>query len=457
MTTRALPSVVDLHARLCTGTLTSVELTRRCLDRIEAENPSLNAVLALDDTALAQAAESDRRRAAGHARGPLDGIPLLVKDNIDTRGLATTAGSRLLAGAPPARDAEIVARARAAGTVLLGKTNLSEWANFRSSEATEGWSGAGGQTRHPLRPSHSPWGSSSGSAVAVATAMAPLALGTETDGSIVGPAGVCGVAGLKPETGLLPSAGIVPVSAALDVAGVLAGRLADAVTCLEVLAGRDFGATADLAGARFGLWRVPGMPSEVDAVLDDAGKRVRATIVPVDLTIPRSLSANAIRALFAEFRPSVENYLRTRGGVPSTLAGLIAANRADPVELSLFGQDLFEQTASVSGTARTAAETRAQVRAQARELIRTTLRDHGIRAVLAPSNQPAWPIDHANGDPFPRTSSTPAALAGYPNVSVPAGDVAGLPVGLSVFGPATSAELLPLALALEQELKERPC
>jgi amidase len=447
-----------MHTRLGEGTRSGAELTGRCLDRISATNPLVRAVIAVDDTAEEQAAGGDRRYADRAGRGPLDGIPVLIKDNIDTRGLASTAGSRLLAGSPPETDAVVVQRLRAAGAVVLGKTNLSEWSNFRSAEATEGWSAVGGQTRNPYVLAHSPWGSSSGSAVAVATGMAPLAIGTETDGSVVGPAGICGVVGLKPEHGLVPLDGIAPVSTAQDVAGVFATTVADAATCLAVLAGKAFPLPVPVpcTGIRLGLWRVPGMPEASNDVLAAAASVLReagVTVVDVELNLPLSAVANGIRALFAEFRPAVEAYLATREGVPRTLPALIAANRADPVELSVFGQDLFEQTASVSAAERQLGhQARTKARTQARAVIHHVLAAHRLHAVIAPSNAPAWPIDHRRGDPHQKTSSTPAALAGYPVGSLPMGFAGELPIGMSVFGPATMAGLLPLLYALEGRL-----
>jgi amidase len=432
--------------------LTSTDSARACLDRIAEVDPTVNAVLALDDTALDQAAASDRRRAAGTTRGPLDGVPVLVKDNIDTAGLATTAGSRHLAGTPPRRDAEIVRRLRSSGAVILGKTNLTEWANFRTSTGCEGWSTVGGQTRNPYNPQCTPWGSSSGSAVAVAAGMAPLALGTETDGSIVCPAGVNGVVGVKPEPGLLPTDGIVPISRAVDVAGLLGTRLSEVTVAMSVLSGRMLSARpAALAGRRIGLWRVPGMPDDVHRLLDDIAGALGADIVPVELEVGRDLLVPWFRAVYADFPPSLEAYLRTRDGAPRTLAELIAANSADGVE-----QDVFEQAAALPPEKRDewAAGRGAAVRA-VQDMLDGVLDRHGVDAVLAPTNGPAWRIDSAAGDPGAPNSSSPAALAGYPNISLPAGFVDGLPIGVSVFGPSRLARLLPLAAAVERALETR--
>jgi amidase len=451
--TSTFPELPELHQQLRDGRLTSVSLTRRCLDRIELVDPLVRAVLAVDDSALEQAAQADRRYAAGAERGPLDGIPVLVKDNIDTAGLAGTAGSRLLAGSPPRRDAGIVRRLRAAGAVVLGKTNLSEWSNFRSTQATEGWSGAGGQTRNPYRLDRSPGGSSAGSAVAVATGMAPLALGTETDGSIVGPAGLCGVVGVKPETGLLPLDGIVPISPVQDTVGVLAARLGDAALAMAALTGRP-PAEPDPAMLRVGLWRVPRMPGAVDAVLDSAVQALRSAgvaVVPIELALDRQTVEDGLLAMYAEFRPGLEAYLRGRPDGPQTLAELIEGNRADPVELSLFDQDLFEQAQLIGEAERAKAGlARQSSREQARKLLDRTMRRYGVQALLAATNEPAPVIDYELGDPGTPGSSTPAALAGYPNISLPVGHFRELPVGISVFGPPTLDRLLPVALRLAE-------
>ncbi|MFI8824485.1 amidase family protein [Streptomyces sp. NPDC053431] len=490
------PALTDLHRRLRGGTLTSTALTRLCLDRIAAVNPVLSAVLAVDATALEQAAEADRRYAAGAPLGPLDGIPVLIKDSIDTAGLASTAGSRLLATAPPRQDAAVVTRLRRAGAVVLGKTNLTEWSSFRTTQGCEGWSAVGGQTVNPYSPQRTASGSSSGSAVAVATGMAPLALGAETDGSIVSPAGVCGVVGLKPAPGTLPLDGVVPVSDTEDSVGLLAGRVADAALALDVLTsgapapgapasgapasgaptsgvplasgappapGSDpaLAAHGPLGGAgrRLGLWRVPRMPAQVGAVLDAAAGSLRAagfTVVDVEIDIDREILVDGLRAMYAEFTPSLEKYLAGRDGVPRTLAEIVEANRVDPVELSLFGQDLFETVLGLADADRAKAEGgRARAVERAVDLLDGTLRRYGVEAVVAPTNEPAWLVDHQLGDPYSPGSSTLPALARRPNVTVPAAH-GGLPVGISLFGPAEEGSLLRLALEAEHALARQP-
>lgn len=438
----------------------SVELVRRCLASIFEHDAGLRAVLAIDPTAVEQAEAADRRRRAGASLGPLDGVPLLVKDNIDAAGLPCTAGSPLLAGQAPPSDATVVARLRAAGVVVLGKTNLSEWGNFRSTALPEGWSGLGGQTRNPHDPTRTAWGSSSGSAVAVAAGMAPLALGTETDGSVVGPAGMVGVVGLRPQAGLLPAQGLVPVSPPCDVPGVLAPTLRAAAGCLSVMAGAgpgraqarptDLVPPADLAGLRLGVWRVPGMPATSDAVLDDAVARLRAAgavAVPVDAGVDDGLERTAAYARLAEFAEALPDYLRARGCAWTSVAELVSANRADGLP-----QEVFEHAAALDTDEREllAAEG-AGARAAARAQLAAVLRDRNVAAVLAPTNPPAWPLADRDPPGLP-ASSTPAALAGVAAVSLPAGTVGGLPVGVSVFGPPTVAGLLPIALAVEGRL-----
>lgn len=450
----ALPDISALHMKLLRAELTSVQLTRHCLVRIDASNPDLHAVLAVNPAAIRQARQADRRYAAGRWRSRLDGIPVMVKDNIDTGGLAGTAGSRLLDGHPPSRNAEIVTLLRRAGAVILGKTNLSEWSNFRSTRGIEGWSAVGGQTRNPHRVSHSPGGSSSGSAVAVSAGMAPLALGTETDGSIVAPAGLCGVVGVKPEFGLLPAGGIVPISTEMDTVGLLAARVCDAALALEELGGIPSVEPAR-GGLRLGLWLVPGMAASLGSFLSgpvESLRRAGATVVPVKLAVDRQLLRDGLFAMYAEFRPSVESYLRTRTGVPQTLAELCAANRADPAELQHFGQDLFDRALEISAAERArATSSRRRAARNAALLICDTLRRYRIDAVIAPTNEPPTRIDYALGERGSAGSSTVPALAGYPAISVPvARSDEDLPVGLSVFGPATLPRLLAIAAAVEQ-------
>ncbi|RKT54927.1 amidase [Saccharothrix australiensis] len=457
-------TIPDLVHRFEAGTLTSVDLTRAYLRRIATVDRRVRSVVAVDPTALAQAEAGDRRRARGGARGPLDGIPVLLKDNIDTRGLASTAGSRALR-VPPRDDAELVGRLRAAGAVVLGKTNLSEWANFRSTRSTSGWSGVGGQTNNPHVLDRNPCGSSSGSGAAVAASLAQVAVGTETDGSIVCPAGQNGVVGLKPTLGAVSGDGIVPISAHQDTAGPMARHVVDAAILMSALAGRGgdhaVAASSDaLRGARVGVWRKAGASPEADRVVREAEQALRragATVVEVELPYQDRIEAVEFPALITEFRHDLERYLADRPGAPRTLGELIAFNERDPVELGKFGQELFLAARDAPPvTDPVYLEQRRTATELARRSIDEVLAEHRLDAVMAPTNSPAWRTDHAAGDAFVLGSSTPAAVAGYPNVTVPAGFAGPLPVGVSFFaGRDADARLLRFAAAFEHATKAR--
>ncbi|MFH9419269.1 amidase family protein [Streptomyces sp. NPDC017529] len=462
-------TIPQLQARMAAGSLTSSALTRAYLRRIETVNPTINAVLRTDPTALRQAAASDARHRRGDTLGPLDGIPVLLKDNVDTRGLPTTAGSLALAGSPPDTDAALVTRLREAGAVILGKTNLSEWANFRSTKPTSGWSAVGGQTHNPYVLDRNPCGSSAGSAAALAASLSQVAIGTETDGSIVCPAGANGVTGHKPSLGLVGGAGVVPISAEQDTAGPMARNVTDVALTLSVLSG---GKTAwhgvpgradgprnshGLRGKRIGLWRLPSLGAEVDAVMTRTAARLRtagAEVVEVTPPYQKRLAELEFPALLSEFHRDIDAYLATRKG-PRDLAGLIEFNRTHPAEQTCFaGQELFEQALAAPPT--TDPEYRA-MRAELTDLSRRsideTLAAHHLDAIAAPTNPPAWTTDCARGDNDVIPSSTPAAVAGYPSLSVPAGSVGELPVGLLLTaGNRQDTRLLSLGAAVERRL-----
>jgi amidase len=298
--------------------------------------------------------------------------------------------------------------------------------------------------------------------VAVAAGLAPLALGTETDGSIVGPAGVCGVVGVKPEAGLLPLDGVAGISPVIDCVGPLASRVRDAAVCLGVLAGQPSlaGVRAPLTECRLGLWLPPEVPDQVARVLADSLSGISLsgiTVAEVTVEVPAAAVADGMFALYAEFGGFIGEYLRERThGAMTSLASLIAADEADGDELALFGQDLFEQVAGLRGASEPAQAARARARDEAREALASVLERAGVQAIVAPSNEPAWQVCYARGDAGRLSTSTLAALAGYPNVSLPAGMAGGLPVGVSVFGPPNVARLLPLALAVERSCGPRP-
>ncbi|MFB7596658.1 amidase family protein [Streptomyces sp. NPDC056160] len=490
-------TIPELQVRMRHGSLTSTALTRAYLRRIKAVDPKIDAVLRTSPTALRQAAASDVRHRRGTTRGPLDGIPVLLKDNVNTRDMPTTAGSLALAGKPPGADAVLVQRLRAAGAVILGKTNMSEWANFRAAKPTSGWSAVGGQTHNPYVLDRNPCGSSSGSAAALAASLAQVAIGTETDGSIVCPAGMNGVVGHKPSLGLVSQKGVVPISAEQDTAGPMARNVTDVALTLSVLSGlsgnsrpsgisapsgtsgpsgRDTAPaarTADAArltdaalrpaalrGKRIGLWRLPSLGADVDALMTRTAARLRAAgaqVVEVTPPYQDRLAELEFPALLSEFHRDVDAYLATRQG-PRDLAGLIDFNRTHAAERTCFaGQELFEQALAAPATTDPGYRAmRAELKDLSRRSIDETLAAHHLDAIASPTNPPAWTTDCARGDNDVIPSSTPAAVAGYPSLSVPAGFVGELPVGLLLMsGDHRDAELLSLGAAVEHRLDAR--
>ena len=468
--------LVELQAAMAAGEVDAATLTAHFLARIAAiddAGPRLNAVIELNPDADAIAARLDRERSAGTVRGPLHGIPVLLKDNIDTDdGMATSAGSLALVDHRPGRDATLVARLREEGAVILGKTNLSEWANFRSSHSTSGWSARGGQTRNPFVLDRSPCGSSSGSAVAVAAGLAPLAVGTETDGSIVCPAAVNGVVGIKPSLGLVSRHGIIPIAASQDTAGPIARSVADARVLLRAMQGAD---PADpvtarvprdlwqrpptgLAGARIGVLRpASNMHPGQRRVLEAAVQRLRAAgaevVDPLALPTAGQFGDAEFTVLLYEFKDGLERYLRDTDAPVPTLDALIAFNDAHAgEEQPWFGQDVFRDAAAKGGLDEPAY---AQAREKARRLagaegIDALLQTHRLDALVAITTGPAWSIDPVHGDHYPGGSSSAAAVAGYPNVTVPAGQVHGLPVGVSfIAGAFDDARVIGLAESFE--------
>ena len=482
------PSIEQLQALMANGRLSAESLTRRSLQRIRRQDrgPSgLNAVVELNPEALAIARALDRERRAGRLRGPLHGIPVLIKDNIDSGDrMLTTAGSLALLGAPAPRDAFVVQRLRDAGAVLLGKTNLSEWANIRASKSSSGWSARGGQTANPYGVGRNPCGSSSGTGAAIAAGLAPIGLGTETDGSIMCPSSVNGLVGLKPTVGLVSRSGIIPISHSQDTAGPMTRSVADAAAVLTALAAIDpldpateaarghiapdyraFLRTDGLRGARIGVARkkVTGYSSHVDRLFEQAIadlKRLGAEIVdPADIGSIGEWDDDELEVLLYELKDGLDRYLAGRPGVPvRSLADVIAFNDQHAArELALFGQDLLVK-AQAKGPLTEPAYLAAAERARrlAREGLDGPLQSLRLDAIVAPTGGPAWLTDHVNGDAFLGSSSSPAAVAGYPSVTVPMGQAVGLPVGLSFIGPAWSeGRLLQLAYGYEQGTAHR--
>jgi amidase len=470
------PGIAELQAAMASGAETAASIAEAYLGRIEAADragPRLNAVIQVNPDAMAIAAALDAERRAGRVRGPLHGIPILVKDNIATGDrMETTAGSLALVGARPAADAALVTALREAGAVILGKTNLSEWANIRSRHSTSGWSGRGGLTRNPYALDRNASGSSSGSGAAVAANLCVVAIGTETDGSIVAPATVNGIVGIKPTVGLVSQAGIVPISHSQDTAGPMARTVADAATVLEVLAGRDaFGATPAsgpvLPGVRIGAVRgafeaflpaVQAIAAAALAALRDLGAEI---VDVVDFASPRIFEETKPSVLLTEFKADLNAYLAALppGPHPRTLTDVIAFNEANrDRELQWFGQDLFlEADQSVPLTDPAYLEALATNRRLAREDgIDRALSANTLDALFVPTGNPAHLTDLVNGDPQYIVSSTFPAIAGYPHVTVPAGFVHGLPVGVSFVGTAnTDAALVGIAAAFENATQAR--
>jgi len=483
-------TVAELAAGMKAGKWTAQSLVEKYLARIaevNREGPALACVLEVNPDALAEAAALDAERRAKGPRGPLHGIPVLVKDNVATHDrMTTTAGSLALAGSIPPRDAFVAGRLRAAGAILLGKTNLSEWANFRSTHSSSGWSGRGGQCRNPYALDRTPSGSSSGSAAAAAASCCAVAVGSETDGSIVSPSSMCSLVGIKPTVGLLSRAGVVPISHSQDTLGPMARTVADAAVLLGAMAGVDprDGATAasrgkaaaeytsfldhkGLAGARIGVARAhffggnPGADRVIEEALA-AMKGLGAVIVdPADILTAGKFDDTELEVLLYEFKADLNRYLAELGTAAPvrTLKDLIAWNdghRAE--EMPYFGQELFEQ-AEKKGPLSTPAYQKALARNHRlarKEGIDATLAAHKLDAIVAPTGTPAWLIDLVNGDAPGQSSSTPAAVAGYPSVTVPAGFVRGLPVGISFLGPAWSeGRLIRYAYAFEQATRAR--
>jgi len=473
---------VALALAMAEGRATSERIVRDCLARIEAidrKGPRLLSVIEINPDALAIAKALDGERKAGRLRGPLHGVPVLVKDNIATGDrMSTSAGSLAFDGVRAPRDAHVVKRLRDAGAVILGKNNLSEWANIRSSRSVSGWSARGGLTRNPYALDRSTSGSSSGTAAAVAASLASLGVGTETDGSIVSPASICGLVGLKPTVGRLSRDGIVPISPSQDTPGPMTRSVADAALLYAAMAGRDGADAATsaapdkpgpaaialpddaLRGARIGVARAyfTGF-DELDALIDQAivvMKRAGAEIVdPVDLALPTYSDAE-LRVLLYELKASLPRHLATfaPGAKVKTLADAIAFNRANRErEMPWFGQELFEKAEAYGGLdAKEYLDSLAECRKGARDDgLDRVLKANRLDALVAPTGGPAWLIDPVNGDHFAASFSSPAAVAGYPHLTVPAGFVRGLPVGLSFVGPAWSeARLLAFGHAYEK-------
>lgn len=469
------------------GELTSEQLTQFYLDRIESvdrDGPALNSIIEVNPEALDIARTLDRERAASGPRGSMHGIPVVLKANIDTADqMDTTAGSLALAGHKAPEDAFIVARLRESGAVIIAKSNLSEWANFRSTKSSSGWSSIGGQTKNPYDLRRSPCGSSSGSGVSVAANLTSVAVGTETDGSIVCPASVNGIVGIKPTLGLVSRSGIIPIAHSQDTAGPMGRTVKDAAILLNAMVGRDdndpmvedypadvpdFAAGLTglaLRGARIGVIRnYPGVGNDarVDAILDESVEQLRllgAEIVDsIDIDTEGMRTAE-FEVMLYEYKTDLNAYLENSGANIHSLAGIIEFNRANADRaMPIFQQEIMEMAEEkgplTDGEYLEALETSKRISQQG---IDTAMEEHGLDALIAPTDGPTWLIDHVNGDLFPGIgSSSYAAVSGYASVTVPAGFVSGLPIGLSFIGGAFSdVQLIKYAYAFEQGTKAR--
>jgi len=482
-------TVDQLQQSLSQGALSSHALTEKYLARIAAmdkQGPAVNAIIELNPDALSIADQLDKERKQKGARGPLHGIPVLIKDNVDTADkMMTTAGSLALVGQHAPKDSFVAQKLRAAGAVILGKTNLSEWANIRSSHSTSGWSGRGGLTRNPYALDRNPCGSSSGTGAAVSANFCVLGVGTETDGSVVCPSSSNGLVGIKPTLGLISRSGIIPIAHSQDTAGPMARTVRDAAILLGALAGADPNdpATADsaghlqpdytkfldpngLRGARIGVARKYfGFSDEVDrlfaGVLREMQKQGAVLVDPADLETHGKFDDTELTVLLYELKADLNAYLKARGpDVPvRNLKEVIDFNEANSSkEMPYFGQDLFVK-AEEKGPLSTKEYTDALAanhRLSRAEGIDALMEKHKLDAILAPTGGPAWLTYLANGDHSGGGSSNAAAVAGYPDITVPAGFVFGLPVGISFFGRAWSEPtLLKIAYSFEQTFKAR--
>ena len=478
-------AATDSVQRMAAGTLTSRALTQAYLDRIatiDDAGPTLAAVIEINPSALTDAEALDAERKAGKIRGPHHGLPVLIKDNIDAVGMANSAGSLALADHYPKSDAFIVTRLRDAGAVILGKTNLSEWANFRSTRSTSGWSSRGGQTKNAYVLDRNPCGSSSGTGTAVAASLAAIGVGTETDGSIICPASVSGLVGLKPTVGLVSRRGIIPIAISQDTAGPMGRSVADVALLMNALAAVDAqdpdstGASTRipedyvaslkseaLKGRRFGVLRqVMGFHPGADAAVTRAIQVMKtqgAEVEDIKIGTYNTWDDAELEVLLYEFKDGLNQDLKTSGSRYSSLEAIIAFNTANAATvLPFFGQELFER-AQAKGPLTDAAYRKARDdirRLAGKEGLLAALDSHQLDAVIAPSMSPAWLTDHMLGDHFVGAGYGMAAVARTPSITVPIGDVRGLPLGLTIMGRAFSEpDLIGFAYAIEQATKAR--
>lgn len=479
-------TITELQEGYANGNFTIEEVTKAYLQRIEdidQNGPELNSIIKINPQAVETARALDQELEEGNKRGPLHGIAVVLKDNVDMKGMATTAGARIMEDALPPDDAFITQKLQEAGAVILGKANLSEWANFHSSFSSSGWSGLGGQTRNPYDITRNPCGSSAGSGVAVSANLTVLAIGTETNGSITCPSTANGIVGIKPTVGLLSRDGIIPISFTQDTPGPMARTVTDAAIALGTMVGVDTSDTKTVAsegnfntdytqflnedgikGKRIGFYtgplgnhhRVDSLTQQTIRLLKDKG----ATIVEIDNISEENVGGDSFQVLLYEFKDGLNKYLASLGeNAPvDSLAQLVDSTLADSVEMQYFDHDLLI-TASKKGDLESQEYKEALERMKRytrAEGIDRIMNENNLDAIVSPTGGPAWKTDLTNGDNFGLSSSSPAARAGYPNITVPMGYIDGLPVGLSFFGRAWSEpELIEIAYAFEQATNVR--
>ncbi|MEZ4687820.1 MAG: amidase [Bacteroidia bacterium] len=466
------------------GKYTVQEVAQAYLDRIAAVDPKLHSVIMTNPDALSIAAALDEELKAGKARGPMHGVPVLLKDNIDTHDkMPCTAGSRALANSFPLQDSWVAARLREAGAVILGKANLSEWANFRGEMSSSGWSAIGGQCNNPYDLTRNPCGSSSGSGVAVSANLCVVAIGTETNGSIVCPSTTNGIVGIKPTVGLVSRSGVIPISYSQDTPGPMARTLEDAAICLSVLTGIDsvdgktpaseghieedystFLKADGLKGKRIGWWKTPSENHfKVDAEMKkaiDFMKSQGAEIVELESVMGPGANSSSFQVMLYEYKDGLNTYFASLGEKSpiKSLEDVIVFNKQDSIELEFYDQRYLEMAQEKGPITDYDYESAlvAMHGATRREGIDKVMNEHQLDAIVGPTGSPAWKTDHTNGDHYMLSSSSPAAISGYPNITVPMGFVEGLPVGISFFGRAWSEPvLIEIAGAFEQGTKAR--
>ena len=475
-------SIDQLQKGYDKGDFSIEEVTRAYLSRIEVidrNGPHLRSIIQVNPDAIAIAAERDRELREGKKRGPMHGIPVVLKDNLDTHdNMETTAGSRALKGSHPLKDSYVAQKLRESGAIILGKANLSEWANFRGSLSSSGWSGVGGQTKNPYVLDRNPCGSSSGSAVAVSANLSVLAIGTETNGSIVCPSSANGIVGIKPTVGLVSRTGVIPISNTQDTPGPMARSVRDAAICLGALTGVDtldektlvsrefaykdytaFLKEDGLKGKRLGIYTAPlGNHYKVDSLFDEAVEFIKsqgAEVVEIDQIAASGTGQHSFQVMLYEYKHGLNEYFRSLGqNAPvKSLEALIAFNRKDTLELRYYNQQYLEMAREKGDLSSPEYQEALEglMEGSREQGIDRVMQEHNLDAFIAPTGSPAWKTDLVNGDSFHLGSSSPAAWAGYPNITVPMGTIHGLPVGISFFGTGWSEPLLlEIAYSFEQ-------